>query len=406
MKVIVADKMEQHCIDALNNAGCEVVFGPELQGDELCTALAREQGDVLIVRSTKVTEAMFEASDTLALVIRAGAGFNTIDIKAASKRSVFVANCPGKNAVAVAELTFALILALDRRVVDATVDLREGRWNKKLYSKAAGLKGRTLGVVGVGTIGRKVIARAHAFEMPVVAWSRSLDEAAASELGIRRASSIEDVAAQCDVLTIHLAATPQTKHCVGKTVLDQLKDGALVVNTARADVLDYDALAQAMEKKKLRVGLDVFPGEPSGSTGDFADKLVAAGGILYGTHHIGASTQQAQDAIANEVVRIVTTYREAGQVLNCVNIHQPSDKCYLLSVRHRNRPGVLSHTLQLIRKAGVNVEEMENVLCDGAEAACARIRLGNKLDDDVLESIRTGNDNIIGVVLSPAQNRI
>src|SRR4051812_38916856 len=173
MRVLVADKFEKSGIDGLAAAGCDVVYEPDLKDDALTEAIRRTRADVLVVRSTQVTGPMLEAG-ALSLVVRAGAGYNTIDVATASRRGIYVSNCPGKNAIAVAELTFALILALDRRIADTVADLRAGRWNKKEYSKARGLFGRTLGLLGFGSIGREVASRAAAFGMPVIVWSRSL----------------------------------------------------------------------------------------------------------------------------------------------------------------------------------------------------------------------------------------
>src|SRR5262252_8217873 len=161
MRVLIADQFEQSGIDAIAAAGCEVVYEPSLADQQLGNALATLSPDVLIVRSTKVTEPML-ADTSLSLIVRAGAGVNTIDVPAASRRGIYVSNCPGKNAIAVAELTFALMLALDRRIAENVSDLRTGKWNKKEYGKARGLFGRTLGLIGLGQIGREMIARAKA----------------------------------------------------------------------------------------------------------------------------------------------------------------------------------------------------------------------------------------------------
>src|SRR5919205_1157524 len=175
MKILIADKFEESGRIGLRTIGCDISFQPDLKDDALVDAVGKERPDVLIVRGTKVTEPML-AAGPLKLVVRAGAGYNTIDVAAASRRGIYVSNCPGKNAIAVAELAMALILALDRRVADNVAELRAGRWNKKEFSKARGLYGRTLGVVGTGQIAREVIARAKAFGMRVVAWSRSLTD--------------------------------------------------------------------------------------------------------------------------------------------------------------------------------------------------------------------------------------
>src|SRR5436189_3556023 len=194
MKILVADKFEQSGIDGLKAAGCEVVYQPDLKDVALVEAIRTSGADVLVVRSTTVTAPMLEAG-ALSLVVRAGAGYNTIDVATASRRGIYVSNCPGKNAIAVAELAFALVLALDRRVPDNVADLRAGRWNKKEYSKARGLYGRTLGLPGYGNIGQEMARRADAFGMPIVVWSR------------RFVTGQDDVSAQ--PVAPQLATTPQ-----------------------------------------------------------------------------------------------------------------------------------------------------------------------------------------------------
>lgn len=400
MKVLVADQFEKEGLDGLKQAGCEVIYEPKLDGDALRDAIARTNCVVLVVRGTKVTEPMLSAGAALSVVVRAGAGYNTIDVESASRRSILVANCPGKNAVAVAELTFGLILALDRRIPDAVADLRAGKWNKKVYQQAKGLKDRTLGIIGLGQIGEAVAARARAFEMHLAAWSRSLTEEKAESLGILRCETPEDVAARCDVLTVHLAAAAQTKGIINASVLSQLKQGAYFINTARADVVDPKALTVAIAERGLRVGLDVFSDEPSGGEADYHAAILQAGGVIYGTHHIGASTEQAQLAIAAETVRIVREYMRTGHVANCVNINEKSRARYVVVVRHRNRPGVLAHTLNEISHANVNVEEMENVICAGAESACAQIKLASPLSQEAIDRIRKGNEHVLGVTFA------
>ena len=400
MNILIADKFSQDGIDELESAGCKVTLDPGLAGDALRAAVAESNCTVLIVRGTRVSADAVSASAQLSLIVRAGAGYNTIDVAAASSRAVLVANCPGKNAVAVAELTFALILALDRRIVENVTDLRNGVWNKKEYTTARGLEGRTLGIIGMGKIGQAVARRGAAFDMHVVAWSRSLTDDRAEQLGVECCDSPADVADRSDVLSLHLAATPETKGLIGADVLNRLAPGSYVINTSRAEVLDHAALRAAIRERDIRVGLDVFEDEPAGGSGAFCDAIVRAGGVVYGTHHIGASTEQAQRAIAAEAVRIVTKYKSTGLVDNCVNL-APSDRAhYVLVVRHYNQPGVLAHVLGAISFARVNVEEMENIICAGAESACAQIKLDAPLADDVLEKIRKGDDRIIGVTFA------
>ncbi|MHC5108430.1 MAG: NAD(P)-dependent oxidoreductase [Planctomycetota bacterium] len=400
MKVLIADSLADWGIVDLKNHGCDVIYEPKIKGDALRDAIATTQCAVLVVRSTKVTGEMLETSSKLALVVRAGAGYNNIDVDTASRRSIMVANCPGRNAVAVAELTLGLILALDRRIADNVHELRAGVWNKKEFSKARGLKRRTLGLVGLGEIGKAVARRALAFEMEVAGWSRSLTEEKAAEIGIRRCDSIAELAGQSDILSVHLAANAETTGMIDRDVLAQLKPGSYLVNTSRAEVLDHQALASAVTERGIRVGLDVFEHEPGPNDESFADPIVNLDGVVYGTHHIGASTDQAQDAIARETIRIINHYIASGQVRNCVNLRAHAPGRIVLVVRHRNRPGVLAHTLNQISLQGINVEEMQNIICEGAEAACAQLLLDGPLADDALQSIQDGHEHIFAVTMS------
>lgn len=399
MKVLIADKFEASGIDGLRAAGLEVISQPGIKGDELRHAIVQSECQILVVRGTKVTADMIDASTQLGLIVRAGAGYNTIDVAAASRKGIFVSNCPGKNAVAVAELTFGLILALDRRIVDNVVDLRTGKWNKKDYAVARGLKDRTLGIIGMGQIGQAVAERAKAFEMKVVAWSRSFTDEAAEALEITRLGSPAEIAAACDICTVHVAAAPETKGFINADVLERLKPGSYFINTARADVMDYAALARVVKEKGIRVGLDVFPSEPETATAEFRADILSADGVVYGTHHIGASTDQAQDAIAAETVRICRAFKETGQVPNCVNIETQSPACCQLVVRHHDKVGVLAAVLDMLRRAEINVEEMNNTIFQGAKAAVAVIRLHQKPQPELLKSIADMKEMIISVEL-------
>jgi D-3-phosphoglycerate dehydrogenase len=406
MKVLVADKFEKSGLEGLKAAGCEVIFEPDLKDDGLTEAIRTTGADALVVRSTKVTTPMLDAG-RLSLIVRAGAGYNTIDVAGASKRGIYVSNCPGKNAIAVAELAFALMLALDRRVPDNVAELRAGKWNKKEYSKAQGLYGQTLGLLGVGSIGREVIRRAAGFGLNVVVWSRRYQGQAGPipaqelrELGLEEAArlvSIElaptpgDVAERADILSVHVALGPDTKGFVGADLLGRMKPGAMFINTARGEVVDHAALAEVVRAKKIRVGLDVFANEPTAATGDFTDELVSLPGV-YGTHHIGASTDQAQEAIAAETVRIIRSYKETGRVPNVVNLAKRTPATHMLVVRHRDRPGVLAHVFDNLREANLNVQETENIVFEGAEAAVARINLDGAPGEDVCGRIKQNQD--------------
>jgi len=392
MRVLIADEFEQSGRTRLLELGCEISFQPALKDETLVAAIDQFRPDVLVVRSTKVTEAHLNAG-ALKLVVRAGAGYNTIDVAAASRRGIYVSNCPGKNSVAVAELAWGLILALDRRIADNVAALRQGQWNKKEFSKARGLFGRRLGLIGLGQIGREMVPRAQAFGLSVVAWSRSLTPERAEELGIAFAASPAEVAAQSDIVSVHVALNNQTRGLIGAAFFEAMRAGAFFINTSRAEVVDQEALAAAVRDKKIRAGLDVFAKEPAGGAGEFADEIVRLD-VVYGTHHIGASTEQAQEAIAAETVRIIQMYQETGKVPNVVNLAKTTPAVCSLVVRHLDKPGVLAGVLDAVRTAGINVQEMENVVFEGAVAAVAHINLDAEPPADVLDAIR-GGENIL-----------
>ena len=397
MRVLIADQFEQSGRDGLARLGCEVRFAPKLKEEALAAEVEQFRPDVLVVRSTKVPEDVL-AAGALKLVVRAGAGYNTIDVAAASRRGIYVSNCPGKNSVAVAELAFGLILALDRQIPDNVLALRQGQWNKSGFSKARGLFGRTLGLIGLGQIGREVVLRAKVFGLPVVAWSRSLTADAARQLGVTRVVSPAEVAAAADIVSLHVALNAQTRGLIDGAFFAAMRPGAYFINTSRAEVVDQAALGRAVEEKGIRAGLDVFAAEPAGGTGDFADPIIKLPGV-YGTHHIGASTEQAQEAIAAETVRIIRTFLQTGQVPNVVNLARTTPATCALVVRHLDRPGVLAGVLEAIRQAEINVQEMENVIFEGAQAAVARIHLETSPAPELIARIQASSPHILEVSL-------
>ena len=398
MRILVADKFPAEGLEQLAKMGLEVTSDPELKEDALEAALERTQADILVVRSTRVEGRHLDASGGLSLIIRAGAGVNTIDVDGASQRGIFVANCPGKNSIAVAELAFAHLLAADRQLVDGTVDLRDGIWNKKRYSQAKGVFGSTLGLLGLGRIGQEMIQRAAAFGMDVVAWSRSLTPERAAALGVEYAASPVEAARRSNVLSVHVALNDDTQRLVDAEVLAALPDGALLINTSRGGVVDQEALAAEVGSGRLRAALDVFEGEPSGGEGTLEPGVFALSGVQ-GTHHIGASTAQAQTAVADEVIRIVDSFSESGEVPNCVNLATKTPATHLLVVRHRDRVGALAGVLDELRAAEINVQEVENIVFSGAEAASARLRLDKEPSAEVLEAVHDSSEHVLAVSL-------
>ena len=397
MKVLIADKFEPRGIEELERAGFAVMYEPDAKADALLAAVESSAADVLVVRSTAVTGAMLEAG-RLSLVVRAGAGYNNIDVKTASARGIYVANCPGKNSIAVAELAFALMLALDRRMVANAVDLQTSRWNKKEYSKALGLFGRTLGLIGMGKIGQEMVTRAQAFGMNIVAWSRSLKLERARELAIEMKQSPLEVASAADIVSLHVALKDETRGLANEAFFDAMRAGSFFINTARAEVVNQAALIKAVKEKGIRAGLDVFDGEPTGGVGTVDSDLFQLDGVI-GTHHIGASTDQAQQAIADESVRIIREYRDNGRAPNVVNLAKKSPATHLLVVRHFDRVGVLAAVFDKLKEAGINVQETENIVFDGAVAAVARIHLDQAAPAETLAALKSGSSDIIEISL-------
>ena len=398
MHILIADKFEDSGVKDLKDQGLKVTLDANLDGDSLTKALKEINPDVLVVRSTKVKEDMLKACEKLSLVIRAGAGVNTIDLENASKLGIFVANCPGKNSVAVAELTMGLLMSIDRRIAENANDLRQGKWNKKEYSKAEGLKGKIFGLIGLGNIGKEVVQRAQGFEMPIIAWSRSLTDELANKMKIKKCSSPLEVAKKADIVSIHVALTPETKNLCNEKFFSSMKKGAYFINTSRAEVVDEKALIKVMDEKGIKAGLDVFMDEPSSKDCDWQTNLTKHPSVT-GTHHIGASTNQAQQAIAEETVRIIKTYASEGVVLNCVNLDQDPVNACTLTIRHLNQVGVLAKVLGAIQAEDINVLEMENTLFSGDQAAIAKISLGKIPSKNLLDQVRKSNDAIISINL-------
>ena len=391
MKILIADSFPRERLADLAALGLTVDHRADVPVKDLPAAAA--DASILVVRSKQVGADVFAAARALSLVVRAGAGVNTIDVSAASRKGVYVANCPGQNAVAVAELAMGLVVAADRRIPDNVAALRAGRWEKKTFSEARGLYGRTLAVLGLGPIGREMARRAQGFGMRVVGWSRSLDDARARALGIERAADPASAAGGADVVSLHLPLKPETRGIVSRAILEALKPGAILVNTARAELVDQDALLEVARAGRIRVALDVYAGEPEKGHAEFHSELAKLPNV-YGTHHIGASTEQAQDAIARETVRIVEVYLREGAVPNCVNVARKSPAKARLVVRHLDQVGVLAGVLTVIREAGINVEQVHNTVFEHAMAACCTIELDERPSAQVIERIRRPDEVI------------
>ncbi|MBN1638733.1 MAG: phosphoglycerate dehydrogenase [Ignavibacteriales bacterium] len=312
MKVLVADKFPDIYIQQMKDKKLEVIYQPKLGENDL-PEVAKDV-DIIIVRSTVVNERTIKDAQNLKLIIRAGSGVNNIDTKAATAKKVYVANCPGKNSIAVAELAIGLMVALDRRIPHNVIDFKNNIWNKAEYSKADGLFGKTFGVIGTGNIGREVAKRAKAFGMKVIGY----DLAQTPDTGIEYKQSVEDVVKNSDVISVHLPSNSETKGMFNEKMFDLMKKGTIFINTSRHQVINEDDLIKAVQEKGIKVGIDVFADEPERKDGTVSSKLQNISNV-YVTHHIGASTEQAQNAVAEETVRIITEYVEKNNVINAVN---------------------------------------------------------------------------------------
>ena len=386
MRVLLADAIDPTTVDELTGLGHECVSEPKLSADDLPGRVPGFQA--LVVRSTEVTAATIEAGDALELIVRAGAGTNTIDVEAASQVGIYVTNVPGRNAIAVAELTMGLLLAVDRRIADNVADLRAGSWNKSDYSKADGLYGRTIGIVGLGDIGFAVAERAAAFGLRVLAVEKEREPEAEErlrDLGVELVPSLEELVATSDVVSIHVPATPETVSMFDAALLARMKEGAILLNTSRGDVVDEAALLDALDSRGLRVGLDVYPDEPGSGTSEWSSKLAQHPNVV-GTHHIGASTAQAQAAVAAGVVEVIEAFVR-GEILNCVNLAPTRLGTHTLHVRHLDRVGVLAGVFDILRRRELNVEQMENRIFQGRNAAVATIDVVGEVDEDLLAAL-------------------
>ena len=384
MRLLIADEMDLGPFEELPLLGVEVTYAPELEHEALAKAL--EGVNILVVRSTTVGEEAIASATELDLIVSAGAEVSHIDLAAASARGIYVSNCRGKNASAVAELVFALILGLDRMLVDATADLRAGQWDATRYLRAPGIEGRRIGIAGLGAVGQRVLACARAFGMVPHVWSRSVTPGQAQRLGVGYCASLEELAARSDVLSVHLSLRADTRGRIDHAVLEAMPDGAMLIHTAHPEILSFEALREMIPKKRLRVGLDVFPVEPKAPTSEFFEEALAKG-LVYATPHIAGSTKRAELAVAREVCRIVRAYVTEGDAPNVLNVAHNTPARFIIVLRMLDRVGVLANALNVIKRHGINVEEIANDVFEGARAACTKLRVSGRPTEACLKEI-------------------
>lgn len=394
MRILCADALAVELFEPLADDGHKVFIEPDLEADTIPQRLADLEPEVLVVRSTKVTADAVAASTSLGLIVRAGAGTDNVDKDAASAAGVYVCNVPGKNAIAVAELAMGLLLAIDRHIPAGMTDFANGQWNKGRYSKADGIYGKTIAIVGLGETGFALAERAQAFGMTV----NALRKPGRSDTSLRRIRSagitlvddLETLLASAEVVSIHVPKSPDTVGMVNTEFLAMMRDDSILLNTSRGEVVDEAALLAAMDARGIRAGLDVWPNEPSGKSADWTSALSSHPSVV-GTHHIGASTEQAQNAVAAGTVEVITAYTH-GRVLNWVNLESESSGAAILTVRHLDKVGVLAKVFDSLREAGLNVSQMDNEIFSGAVAAVASINLDAMPSVELLQALRSDAD--------------
>lgn len=326
MRVIVLDNLSEEGLELLrDNESLHVEVRTGLEGEELRLALAEFDG--AICRSgVKITADSIEGNQRLRAIVRAGVGTDNIDKTAATRRGIVVMNTPTGNTVSTAEHTMALMLALSRNIAPAYQSLIEGRWDRKKYMGSQ-LAGKTLGIVGLGRIGQTIALRAQALEMRTIGYDPFLSKERASELGIERFESVDEMLPEVDYLTVHTPLTDETRGLFGTRQLELIKPGARLINCARGGLYEEQALASGLESGRLAgVALDVFESEPCTSS-----PLFGMPGVLC-TPHLGASTEEAQTQVAIEAVNLLVDYLTKGDIRCAVNV-SPLDAATLSSLR-------------------------------------------------------------------------
>ena len=385
MRILVACELPVPALDQLHSLASDVVYRPDATAQDLRESLA--DVGILIVGSTRVSAEAVAHAKTLQMIVHAGPGPGDLALEEASAQGIFVAHCPDQPATAVAELTFGLILALDRRIVENTLALREGSWKRDEVMDARGLAGRTIGILGYGAVGRLVAQRALAFEMRVVAWSPTLAPTTASQLGIEFCNWPRELARQSDIVTVHTGAEGERETLIDAEFLQSMQPGAYLIHVGHPGAVDEAALAEAITQRSLRVGIDVFASAPTGDHARFRSRLCEMPGVV-ATQQVGPLTEQARQAAAAEVVRIVRSYLVSGEVLDCLNLCERSPATWELVVRVRDQVGVMAAILAAVRADGVNAEEITSRVFTGAKAACCTVALDERPSTEALEAVR------------------
>jgi D-3-phosphoglycerate dehydrogenase len=386
MKILIGCPLAEEVLPELRALTTELVYEPELTAERLEELIPDVA--VLVVCRLRVSPELIEAGKALQLVVRAGTDTSNIAIEAASAAGVFVANCPYKDAIAIAELTIGLLVALDRRLVENVESLREHIRADTLKVDALGLAGRKLGTLGFGPVEREIVKRARAFEMHVLASSPKLTPELAAEHHVEFCAWPRELARESDAVTVYAAAQDADKVLVDAEFLRNMRAGASFVYVGHPAALDQAALLAVARERGLRVACDISaPQLPGSDTGRITSRLQALPGGI-GTCRLADRTQQVRDATSKEVVRIIREFLIAGEVVNCLNLSEHSPATWQLVLRLRDEPGVLAAIVEVVRADGINIEDITSRLFTGARAVWCKIALDERPSNDALSAIR------------------
>ncbi len=312
MKVLVKEKIADAGVELLRER-FDVELGLDWDDKELAKRIGEFDG-ILIRSATKLTGDLIEKADRLKVIGRAGTGVDNVDIDAATKRGIIVANAPEANSIAAAEHTMALVLALCRNVPQAQASLAGGKWERSRF-KGAELYGKTLGVIGFGRIGQLVAARSQAFDMNIVGYDKFVTADRFRELGVEGVDELDELYGRADFISLHLPKTPETIGMIDAEAIGKMREGVRIVNCARGELIDLDALTEGLESGRVGgAALDVFPEEP------FTEHPVLQRDDVVVTPHLGASTAEAQDRAGVVTAEQVTAALDSGVVTTAVNI--------------------------------------------------------------------------------------
>ncbi|MFQ5805208.1 MAG: NAD(P)-dependent oxidoreductase [Phycisphaerae bacterium] len=386
MKILVGCSLPESALQELRSLGTEVLYEPDLTTERM-EKLVRDVA-VLIVCRTRVSPEVIAAGKELQMIVRAGTDTANIAVEEASTQGIFVSNCPYKDAVAIAELIFGLLLALDRRVLENVAAFQKGVLDQPRAIDALGLEGRRLGVLGFGPVEQEIVKRARAFEMKLLAWSPTLTPELAAASQVEFCAWPRELARQSEMVTVYAPQQETGEVLVDAEFLENLRDGAYLVYVGHPAALDQTALAETARARHLRVAYDISaPQLVSSDTGRFRSSLQALPGVI-GTHQLADRTRQAYEATAAEVVRVIREFLVAGEVVNCVNLMEHSPATWQLVLRLRDTVGVLASIMEHIRTDGINVEEVSSRVFTGAQAGFCSVALDERPSAEALNAIR------------------